>query len=405
MCVTDRDGRRTLCAETVTSKRPVPSTGTRRPGAAQVQGRQSRGASARPPIPQLSSVVQPRLDLAALEEAARERLDPGAYAFVAGGAGDERTLAANLEGWSRLALRPRILCDVAAVSTETTVLGTTVAAPVLVAPMGIQRVLDDDGEPATRRGAADAGSLTIVSTRSSVPVVDVAAASEGPWWFQVYILRDRGRTEELVSRAAEGGCGALVVTGDTPVVAYKPRLSRHRLEVPDDWYLPGLVRPDGGPSADAPGAEQDPSFTFADVEWLAELADIPLVVKGVLRADDARASVAAGAAGIVVSNHGGRQLDGAVATAEALPEVVDAVGDEAEVYVDGGIRRGTDVLRALALGAQATLVGRPAAWGLATGGADGVRAVLDGLRLELAEALALVGVASATSVPLDILRT
>ncbi len=347
--------------------------------------------------------AEPRLDLEALEAEARERLDPGAYDYYAAGAGDETSLRANLAAWQRLRLRPRALRDVSEVSTGTTVLGTPVAAPILVPPMALQRLLHPRGELELREAAEAAGTVMAVSTRSSTPIAEVGAASDAPWWFQVYILRDRGLTEELVRRAVDGGASALLLTGDTPILGWKRRPVS--LTVPDDWVMPGLSTPDGMPVRDAsPGNLQDPSITFAEIGWLAELSELPVVVKGILRGDDARRSVAAGAAGVVVSNHGGRQLDGAVATAEALPEVVEALEGSAEVYVDGGIRRGTDVLRALALGARAVLVGRPVAWGLATGGAAGAHRVLAGLSLELAEALALAGAQGPEDVGPDLVR-
>jgi 4-hydroxymandelate oxidase len=347
--------------------------------------------------------AEPRLDLEALEHEARQRLDASAYDYYAAGAGDETTLAANLAAWKLLGLRPRVLRDVSSVSIETTVLGTAVAAPILVAPMALQRLLHPEGELELRRAGEAAKTIVAVSTRSSTPIAAVGEASDAPWWFQVYVLRDRGLTEELVHRAREGGASALLLTGDTPILGWKRRPVA--LEVPDEWVMPGLSTPDGMPVRDqSPGNLQDPSLTFADIGRMAELSGLPVVVKGVLRADDAARCVEAGAAGVVVSNHGGRQLDGAVATAEALPEVVEAVGSACEVYVDGGIRRGTDVLRALALGARAVFVGRPVAWGLTTDGAAGAERVLAGLTLELAEALALVGAAGPHDVGPDLVR-
>jgi 4-hydroxymandelate oxidase len=346
-----------------------------------------------------------RLDLDALEREARDRLDPAAYEWYAAGSGDETTLLANVEAWQRLRIRPRVLCDVTSVSTWATVLGSVVQTPILVAPMALQRLLHPEGELELRRGAAAAGALVVVSTRSSTGISDVGSASESPWWFQVYVLRDRGLTSELVRQAVEGGASALVLTGDTPVIGWKRRPAPGALTLPDEWVMPGLSMPDGMPVDDQfPGNFQDAAITFAEIEWLAEQCPLPVLVKGVLRGDDAARCLEAGAAGVVVSNHGGRQLDGAVAAAEALPEVAEAVGGAGEVYVDGGIRRGTDVLRALALGARAVLVGRPVAWGLATGGAEGVQKVLAGLTLELAEALALVGATRPDEVDRDLVR-
>jgi 4-hydroxymandelate oxidase len=347
--------------------------------------------------------VEPRLDLEALEREARELLAPMAYDYYAAGAGDETTLEANLAAWARLRLRPRVLRDVSGVSTETSVLGTRVAAPILVAPMALQRLLHADGELAMREAGRAAGTVVGVSTRSSTPIAEVGAAAEAPWWFQVYVLRDRALTEQLVQRAVEGGARALLLTGDTPILGWKRRPAE--LSVPGEWVMPGLSTPDGMSVRDRDsGNEQDPTITFDEIGWLSELSGLPVVVKGVLRRDDAERCVEAGASGVVVSNHGARQLDGAVATAEALPEVAAAVGDSCEVYVDGGIRRGTDVLRALALGARAVLVGRPVAWGLATGGAAGAARVLGALRLELVEALALAGATGPDDLGRDLVR-
>jgi 4-hydroxymandelate oxidase len=322
------------------------------------------------------------LDLAGLEAAARELLPASTYDFVAGGADDELTLADSCAAWSRIRLWPRVLRDVSAIDTETTVLGIPVAAPVLVAPAGYLRLVHPDGETAVASGCGRTATLMVVPTRSSVAIEQVAAAvAPSPWWFQVYVLRDRGRTVDLVSRAVEAGCRALVLTGDTPVLGRRRRDERNRLRVAAELE----------PSGEDPGSEQDPAITFATIEWLVGLSGLPVVVKGVLRADDARVCLAAGAAAVTVSNHGGRQLDSAPATADALPHVVDAVAGSAEVYVDGGVRRGTDVVKALALGARAVMVARPVLWGLAVNGATGVAEVLKGLREELVRAMALCG--------------
>lgn len=321
----------------------------------------------------------------ALEAAARDRLDAEAYAFFAGATGDTGERA-----WARLALRPRVLRDVSDVSTATTVLGTPLAAPVLAAPVGFLCLAHPEAESAWAAGVAAAGALAVVSSRSSTPVAEVSGAAPGaPWWFQVYVLRDRGLTAELVGRAVRAGARALVLTGDTPRVS-----RRAELRLPPGRYVPDLCAAPGVDLRDDPRLRQDPGTTLADVAWLAGLSGLPVLVKGVLRADDARACVAAGAAGVIVSNHGGRQLAGAIATADALGEVADAVGGEAEVLADGGIRSGADVLRALALGARAVLLGRPLVWALATGGASGVRALLEELRGDVEEALALAGARS-----------
>jgi 4-hydroxymandelate oxidase len=344
-------------------------------------------------------------DLIELERRAQELLDPGVYGFFAGGADEEVTLAANLAAWTRLRLRPHVLRDVSSVATATTLLGQPLPTPFLVAPMAYHRLAHPDGEVATAAGAARAGVPLVASTQASVSLEDTAAAEpEAPRWFQLYVHRDRGYAAELVHRAAAGGYRALVLTVD--LAAYGNRLR----DVRNEFKLPSWLRianaadrfndDDDDPVSIA--SQFDPGLSPDVIGWLRELEDLPVVVKGVLRGDDAVACLDAGASAVIVSNHGGRQLDGAVATADALPEVVAAVGGRAEVYVDGGVRRGTDVLKALALGARAALVGRPVIWALATGGAEGVQAVLDGLRAELERAMMLCGTASLDALTPDL---
>jgi 4-hydroxymandelate oxidase len=338
---------------------------------------------------------------AALEERARDVLPAGAYDFFAAGAGLESTMAANISAWADLELRPRILRDVGAIDMSVDVLGARTAAPVIVAPTATHRLAHPDGELATARAVAAARSLFVISTRASATLADIAAAAPGSHrWFQVYVMRDRGWTADLVARARETGCSALVLTADTPVVGSKLRPALAELEFPDDMWM--VNRPgregDGGD-----GGDQDPSIGFDVIPWLRDVSGgLPVVVKGVLRGDDAHACIEAGAAAVVVSNHGGRQLDGALATARALPEVVEAVAGRGEVYVDGGIRRGVDVLRALALGARAVMIGRPVLWGLACGGAAGVGAVLGSLEEQLREAAALAGAATVAEITSDL---
>jgi 4-hydroxymandelate oxidase len=337
------------------------------------------------------------MDLAELEEQARARLAIGAYDYVAGGSGDELTLADNLAAWSRLRLRPRVLRDIAKVDTSTTLLGTSVPTPVAVAPTAFHGLLDPGAEAATAAGAAAAGSLLLVSGRSTLrPAAIAAAVPEATRWFQVYIWNQREASADLVVEAAESGYGVLVLTGDTPVLGRRLRDERNAFTIPND--VTALAE-----GSNHLGPAQDPSVTFDDIAWLRELTGLPVVVKGVLRADDAVRCVEAGAVGVVVSNHGGRQLDGAVASADALREVVEAVGDSAEVYVDGGIRRGTDVVKALALGARAVMVGRPVLWGLAVGGADGVRDVLAAIQADLVQTMQLCGVTSLAECSADLL--
>lgn len=340
-------------------------------------------------------------DIDALEAAARERMDVGAYGFFVAGSGAEQTLADNLAAWRRLALRPHVLRDVSVVSTATTVLGTPIAFPVLAAPVALLRLAHPDGERGVAAAVAAEGTLRVVSSRTSTPIAEIEAAAPGaPWWFQVYVMRDRGLTTELVSRAVASGATALVLTGDTPRVGHKRRPGID-FDIPVDVNVPDLAN--GGELRRDPRFDQDAGTSMADIEWLEQLSGLPVVVKGVLRGDDARECLAAGAAAVIVSNHGGRQLDGAVATAVALPEVVEAVAGEAEVYVDSGVRSGSDVLRALALGARAVLIGRPLAWALAAGGGEGVRALLAELAADVEDALALAGVCSPADVTPDLL--
>lgn len=332
------------------------------------------------------------------EEAARALLPPDVYDYYAGGSFDELSLAANLEDWASLRLRPRVLRDVTVVDTGTTLLGEPVRHPVLVAPTAFHRLAHPDGEVATARGATAAGARFVLSTRSTTPVEEVAEALAGrPFWYQVYVLQDRDLTADLTRRAAAAGATALVLTADVA------RLGRRLRDVRNGFVLPahlGTVE-----SLDRPGnlGDQDAGLTFADIGSLREATGLPVVVKGVLRGDDAVRCVDAGASAVIVSNHGGRQLDGAVSGAAALPDVLRAVRDTCEVYVDGGIRRGSDVVKALALGARAVLVGRPVLWGLATGGAEGVEAVLEELVGELDLAMALCGCRNLGDITADLL--
>ncbi|HYO52364.1 alpha-hydroxy acid oxidase [Archangium sp.] len=334
----------------------------------------------------------------ALEARARELLPQAVFDYFAGGSGDEATLADNTAAWARLRLRPRVLRDVSSVDTSTELLGTPLSSPVLVAPTAFHSLAHPEAELATARGTREARSLLVLSSRSSRRIEDVASAA-GPWWFQVYVFRDRGLTRALVQRAAAAGARALVLTGDTPYVGRK-RQNRgdSALPLPEEDFLAnleGLTRREL--------AEQAPDITFADISRLREDSGLPVLVKGVLRADDARECLHHGAAGLIVSNHGGRQLDGAVATADALPEVVEASEGRVPVLVDGGVRSGRDVLRALALGARAVLLGRPVLWGLALLGADGVRQVLEALREDTAHARALSGQSRLSAVGPDVL--
>jgi 4-hydroxymandelate oxidase len=287
-----------------------------------------------------------------------------------------------------------VLHDVSTVDVSTHLLGTTLPSPLLVAPMAFQSLAHVDGECATVAGAGRAGSLSIVSTRASRTLEEIGAAAIGPWWFQAYCMRDRGLTEALVRRAAAAGARAVVLTVDTPYVGRKNKVSGVRIAVPDDEFLVNLrqhLPPDTVPRE---AAEQDPSMTTDVIGRLADAGGLPVVVKGVLRGDEAVRSLDAGAAAVIVSNHGGRQPGRAVSSAHALPEVLEAVGGRAPVLVDGGIRSGTDALVALAMGAQAVLVGRPVLWALAVGGPDAVTGLMQELTDDLRHVLAMVGATS-----------
>ena len=353
------------------------------------------------------------LSLDDLERDARHAIGEMAYAYYAGGAEDERLLEGNVAAWAHWQLHPRVLAGIGgleAVSTATTLLGTPVSSPVAVAPTALQGLAHPEGEAATARGAAAVGALLILSSLATCPLEDVAAAAPGaPRWMQVYILRERARTAELVSRAAAHGYGALVLTVDAPVSGLRLREWRMGVHLPDDLALPNLAG-DSTESAREGGFmavvthEFEPALTPADIEWLAGLSALPVVAKGVQRADDAVRCVDAGAAAVVVSNHGARQLADAPATADIVAEIVDAVAGRAEVYVDGGIRRSPDVVKALALGARAALVGRPSLWALATGGADGVAALLRWYEVELRRTMALCGAATVDALDPSLVR-
>jgi isopentenyl diphosphate isomerase/L-lactate dehydrogenase-like FMN-dependent dehydrogenase len=332
------------------------------------------------------------------EELAEKRLEVGAHGYFAGGAGDEATLRDNVAAWSRWILRPRLLVDVETCTTATTVLGQEVSMPLLVAPVAFQRLVHPDGEVAMARAACDAGTIMCFSSLATSTLDEVAAVG-GPRWFQVYVWRDEGLTRELVARARDQGFSALALTIDAPVRGLRERDLRSSFALPDDIRVGALGR--GGLT---PGEIFDlisPSVTWLDLQELAGEAGLPVLVKGVLTAEDARLACEHGAAGVVVSNHGGRQLDGVSATADVLPEVVEAVDGRLEVLVDGGIRRGADVVRALALGARAVLAGRAPLWGLAVDGEAGARDVLRILQSEILNALQLVGATS----PADVARS
>jgi 4-hydroxymandelate oxidase len=338
------------------------------------------------------------ITVAEYESLARQRMDPGAWDYYAGGAGDEVSLGTERQSWDRIRLLPRVLVDVASRDLSTRAFGHDLPHPIVVAPTAAHDLAHPDAELATARGAAAAGALMTLSTISSRPVEAVAAAApDGARWFQLYAPTDRGACRSIVDRAVAAGCSALVVTVDLPLPGNRERDVRNGFSLHMGAHLP-----DEQPVSET-GIVLLPTMTWDDLAWLRSICPVPLLAKGILRADDALRAVDAGCHGIWVSNHGGRQLDTAVAGADALPAVAEAIGERATLVVDGGIRRGIDVLKALALGADLVAVGRPVLWGLAADGSEGVRRVLEILRDELSLAMALAGCTSIRDITPDLL--
>jgi 4-hydroxymandelate oxidase len=355
------------------------------------------------------------VSLADFERLAADRMERAAFDYVAGGAGDELTLADNIAAWRRWQLLPRVLRDVSAVDASTAWLGSPVAAPFGIAPMAFQHFAHPDAELATARAAARAGVVFCLSTMSSRSIEEVAAAADGveggrgPRWFQLYVHRDRGVSAELVRRAESAGYSALVVTVDLPIGGRRERDIRNSLGYPQVFGNFGRPVMAGGAEGEAPlaavvGGFNDGVLNWSDLEWLRKLSGMPVVIKGILAADDARLAVKHGAAGMVVSNHGGRQLDRTPAAIDVLPKIVDAAGGQLEIYVDGGVRRGVDVLIALAQGAQGVLLGRPVFFALAAAGESGVSRALELLADEVRDDMTLLGATSVVQVGRDHVR-
>lgn len=352
------------------------------------------------------------LNIDELEAEARERLAPDAFDYFAGAAWDGVTLRENRAAYGRLSIHYHVFRDVSTRSTAIDLLGSKLAMPILAAPTAFHRLAFDEGEVATARGVGAAGSLMVLSSLSTCTLEDVATAATGPLWFQLYINRDRGFTRDLVARAVAAGYRAIVVTADTPCWGVRENDIRNGFHLPPGLQPLNLMPATGDTSRPNRGAGMgeilswmlDPALTWRDIEWLVGETKVPVLVKGVCRPDDAREAIRSGASGVIVSNHGGRQLDTAPATISVLPSIVEAVAGNAPVLIDGGIRRGTDVLKALALGARAVLVGRPILWGLATGGANGVAGVLTLLQRELDLAMALAGCASLDDLTPDLIQ-
>ena len=338
------------------------------------------------------------VNVADFERVAAEKLDAGPLGYFAGGAGDELTLRENVEAWTRWRFRPRVLVDVSEVTTGIELLGAPLSTPVLVAPVAYQRLVDPEGEIGMAKAAAEAGTAMCLSTLATTRPSELAAgAPAARRWFQLYCFRDEAVTRAMIDEAVESGFEAIVVTVDAPPGGNRERDQRTGFKIPEGLGVPSVAAAMGVERAvtiEETFTLMDFTLGWSDLEDLASECRLPVLVKGLLTAEDAELAVAHGAAGVIVSNHGGRQLDRSLATAEALPEVVDAVGGQAAVLVDGGIRRGIDVATALALGADAVLVGRPALWGLAVAGAEGAGQVLELLRRELELTLALCGCTS-----------
>lgn len=326
------------------------------------------------------------------EHLAKARMEPSAWDYYYSGSDDEVTLRANRTAFECIELRPRVLMDVSTCDTRTTVLDTAISMPILVAPTAFHSLAHCAGECATAQATGRSGTLMVVSSSSTRSLEDIAREARGPLWFQLYV-HDRKSAEELVHRATKADFRALVVTVDSPRWGRKERSIRSGFRVPQKANF-----------TDAEAAADVLPLTWESLTWVRSLTSLPLVLKGILTAEDAVLAVKHGVDGIIVSNHGGRQLDTSIASIDALPEVAEAVGGSCEVYLDGGVRRGTDILKALALGARAVLVGRPILWGLAANGEDGVGHVLELLRAELELAMALSGRPTIDSIDHSLVR-
>jgi 4-hydroxymandelate oxidase len=341
------------------------------------------------------------LSLIEFEELARRSMTPMAYEFVVSGAADEHTLRWNREAFDRIRLRPRVLRDVATVDTRVTLLGRDLAFPILLAPTAYNRVLHPEGELETARGAGAAGATLIVSMSTTTAIADIARVATSPLWFQVYFQSDPGFTRDVIRQAEESGCEALCLTVDTPVIGARNRQARARFRLPPDVMTPHLY--DIGHRKQEVMDPRRVPATWKDVEWVRAFTKLPVVLKGILDPEDAEIAIQSGAQAVVVSNHGGRNLDTVPASVEALPAVVDRVHGRIPLLVDGGILRGTDVLKSIALGARAVLIGRPYCYALGVAGRAGVHRVVEILRGELEAAMMLSGVSAVRSVDRSLL--
>ena len=337
------------------------------------------------------------VSLSDYEALARDRAPKMAFEYISGGAADEITLKWNRESYDKIRLRPRIFVDVSKLDTRVKLFEQELPFPILLAPTAYHRLVHPEGELATARGAGAAGATMVAGMLATTPIEDIAKAATGPLWFQTYILKDRGFTRDLIQRGEGVGCKALCITSDSPVVGVRNRDARANFSLPPNLEranLRGLMRTGGNlrpPEGDIYTPILDASMTWKEIDWLRSFARIPVILKGVLNPDDAELAIKSGASGIIVSNHGARNLDTVPPTIEILPEVVERVAGRIPVLCDSGIRRGTDVLKALALGANAVLIGRPYLYGLSVAGDAGVTKVINILKNEFKVAMALSG--------------
>jgi 4-hydroxymandelate oxidase len=357
-----------------------------------------------------SKTITEAVCLSDFEALARERLSPMAYEYVSGGAGSEVTLRWNEEAFQEIRLRPKVLVDVSHIDTGVNLFGEPMPFPILLAPAAYHCLVHPEGELATARGASAAGATFVVSTMATTSVEEIAAVSTTPLWFQLYVQPDRGFTKSLIQRAEDAGCRALCVTVDTPVIGTRNREMRLKFALPEGMSRPNLRglqitpetihRPREG---EIYASVFDPKLSWKDIEWILSFARVPVVLKGVMNPDDAEIAVKSGVSGIIVSNHGARNLDTSPATIDALPQVAERIAGRMPILMDGGIRRGTDVLKALALGANAVLIGRSYLYGLGAAGAEGVTRVINILRAEFEMSMALTGKTSIAAIDTSVL--
>jgi 4-hydroxymandelate oxidase len=346
------------------------------------------------------------------QELAQQSLSEMAYGYYVGGANDEITVNNNHLAYERILLSPKVLVDVSKRNLSTSILGTEISMPILVAPTAFQAMACDEGEIATAKACAKANTIMILSTLANFSIEEVMQKATGPVWFQLYVYKDRAITKSLIERADEAGCKAIVLTVDSPLLGRRERDIKNCFQLPKHLSAKNLIQagmhelPNQNNNSGLAAyidSLYDASLSWKDIEWLRSITKLPILIKGIMRADDAQRAIDYGASGIIVSNHGGRQLDTVPATIDVLPKISAVVDNKIEILIDGGIRRGTDVIKALALGAKAVLIGRPILWGLAADGADGAYQVLELLQKELDHSLALLGCPNISDISRDLL--